>query len=111
MEPSILLSTKKILKLAPSYVVYDNEVLTHINSAFSTLNQLDIGKANFRVVDESQTWGEYTPDQNKLNIIKTFVFLKVRILFDPPTTSFELNALQTQLEEIEWRITLLQPTE
>lgn len=108
MEPSILKSTKKILGLAPEYTAYDQEVITYINMAFSTLNQLDIGNiSGFSVQNEDQHWADYTTSQQKINSIKNYVFLKVRLLFDPPTNAYAIESLQTQLEEVEWRLTTL----
>lgn len=104
-DPSILDSTKKILGLAPEYDVFDLDVMTHINSAFSTLHQLGVGPADgFAIEDAGATWSEFLADVKQLNSVKTYVYLKVRLLFDPPTTSFHLAAMQDQIKEHEWRI-------
>lgn len=105
MESSILTSTKKILGIAQAYTAFDLDIITHINSAFSTLSQLGIGPAEgFMIEDASAVWDEYDVPQNQLNLIKTYMFLKVRILFDPPGTSFLVEALNNQLREHEWRL-------
>lgn len=105
MENSILKSTKKVLGLADDYTVFDLDVLTYVNSAFSTLTQLGVGPAvGFTVEDDTQTWSELALSQDQTNLIKTYVFLKARMLFDPPTTSFHIEAMNNQIKEHEWRI-------
>lgn len=107
MEQSILLSTKKILGIAPDYTVFDLDILTHINSAFSTLTQLGVGPTTgFMIEDESTEWAEFfgeVPDI-QWNSVKTYVYLRVRQVFDPPTTSFAIQAFQDQIRELEWRL-------
>ena len=106
MENSILTSTKKALGIDASYEVFDLDIITHINSAFSTLTQLGVGPANgFMIEDESATWDDFfqTPDF-QYNSVKTYVYLKVRLLFDPPQTSYLIAAMEKQIEEIAWRL-------
>lgn len=111
MELSILTSTKKILNLAPDYVVYDSQLISYINAAFSTLNQLDLGQTEgFAIAGYDETWFEYSTDTVKINSIKNFIFLKVRLLFDPPASGFALQALETQLSQVEWRLSSMIPT-
>lgn len=77
----------------------------HINTAFSTLNQIGIGPdAGFMIEDASATWDQFLGDDPRLNSVKTYVYLKVRLIFDPPATSFVINAIEKQIEEIEWRL-------
>ena len=105
MEASILTSTKKILGIAESYTAFDLDVITHINAAFSTLSQLGVGPANgFMIEDEQAVWTDYTVTPNQLSLVRTYVFLKARSLFDPPTTSFLLEAVNKQISELEWRL-------
>lgn len=105
MSESILDSTKKVLGIEPDYVAFDMDVMMHINSAFSTLNQLGLGpEEGYMVQESSDEWGDFLNDDMRLNSVKTYVYLKVRILFDPPTTSFVLTAMQEQIKELEWRI-------
>lgn len=105
MEPSILNSTKHILGLQEDYNAFDLDVLTHINAAFSTLSQLGIASADgYFVEDATDLWTDLNLPQNQLNLIKTYIFLKVRILFDPPTTSFLIEATDKQIKELEWRL-------
>lgn len=117
MEESILKSTKKILGLADNYTAFDLDVITHINSAFSILDQLGVGpEGGFIIEDYRDEWGDFEVPQNQLNLIKTYIFLRVRMLFDPPTTSFLIEATNNQLKEYEWRIStfrewMLDPTD
>lgn len=102
---SILNSTKKVLGLNEGYTAFDQDVVTHINAAFSVLNQLGVGPADgFYIADEAPVWADLEVPDNQLNLIKTYIYLKVRYLFDPPGTSFHLSAMQKQIEEFEWRL-------
>jgi hypothetical protein len=106
VETSILKSTKKILGIEADYTAFDLDVITHINSAFSTLTQLGIGPINgFMIEDDTATWGDFLGTSDlQLNNVKTYVYLKVRLVFDPPQTSFHLQAIKDQIQELEWRI-------
>ena len=105
MEESILNSTKKVLGLDASYTPFDLDVITHINASFSLLAQLGVGPTGgFSIVDATTEWSDYIVPADQLHLIKTYIFLKVRILFDPPATSFALNSAQEQIREYEWRL-------
>lgn len=105
MEESILKSTKKVLGLAEDYTAFDLDVLTHINAAFSILCQLGVGpEQGFTVEDANDLWSEFNVPVEQLNLVKTYVYLKVRILFDPPSTSYHLTAANDQIKEYEWRL-------
>jgi hypothetical protein len=112
MEQSILISTKKILGIQADYEIFDLDVLTHINAAFSILNQLGVGPVEgFFVEDETAVWDDFiVPDVQK-NLVKTYIFLKVRMLFDPPATSFLIEAANKQIQEYEWRLNVFRETE
>lgn len=102
---SILDSTKKVLGLDSEYTAFDQDVMMHINSVFSTLCQLGIGPDDgFMIEDETPTWADYLGGDKNLNSVKSYVYLKVRLLFDPPNTSFAIAAMEKQIEELEWRI-------
>lgn len=107
MEQSILISTKKILGVASDYLVFDQDILTHINSAFSTLAQLGVGPPEgFMIEDDTSVWTDFidmTVDP-QYNAVKSYVFLRVRQLFDPPTTSYLIAATERQIQELEWRL-------
>jgi hypothetical protein len=105
MEESILNSTKKILGLADDYTAFDLDVITHINAAFSILDQLGVGPVDgFFIEDETSIWADYGLPANQLHLVKTYVYLKVRILFDPPATSYLIEAATNQIKEYEWRL-------
>jgi hypothetical protein len=105
MEMSILNSTKKILGIASDYTAFDLDIITHINTAFSTLTQLGVGPAEgFMIDDETATWDSYIVDDIQLNSVKSYVYLRVRLLFDPPATSYLITASQEQVKELEWRL-------
>ena len=105
MEQSILTSTKKILGIAENYTAFDLDILTHINAAFSTLTQLGVGPAaGFMIEDENAEWYDFIENDPQLNTVKSYVFLKVRQLFDPPTTSYLIASMERQIQEFEWRL-------
>ena len=102
---SILDSTKKILGLDPEYDVFDVDIISHINSAFFTLNQLGVGPAEgFMITDNTTPWTWFSEGPSNLNAVKTYVYLRVRLLFDPPQTSFAISAMEKQIQELEWRL-------
>jgi hypothetical protein len=107
MEESILIGTKKILGIDASYTAFDHDILTHINSAFSTLTQLGVGPAaGFMIEDDTSKWADFidTSTDPQYNSVKSYVFLRVRQLFDPPSTSYLISAVERQIQELEWRL-------
>lgn len=107
MTESILDSTKKILGIEAEYTAFDLDIMTHINSIFSILHQLGIGPASgFRIDDNEAVWSDFVDDDRMISV-KTYVFLRVRLLFDPPTTSFHQTALKEQYQELEWRLNVV----
>jgi len=107
MEQSILKSTKKILGIAEDYTVFDLDIITHINSAFSTLTQLGVGPAEgFIIEDDTALWTDFidVDVDFQWNSVKSYVFLRVRMLFDPPQTSYLISASERQIQELEWRL-------
>lgn len=105
---SILTTTKKILGLDEAYTAFDLDIVTHINAAFSTLNQLGVGPEDgFFIEDSADDWGSFDVPENQLHLAKTYVYLKVRMLFDPPGTSYLITAMDNQIKELEWRINML----
>jgi hypothetical protein len=112
MEESILTSTKKILGLDEGYDVFDLDIITFINSALSTLDQLGVGPVGgYTITGPEEVWDDLTLPANQLQLVKTYLFLKVRMLFDPPTTSYLISALNEQLKEYEWRLNSFVETE
>lgn len=105
MEQSILKSVKKTLNIAPNDDAFDEDVLIHTNSVFSTITQLGVGpQVGFSIEDDTAVWSDLLLTEVQLGLVKTYVYLKVRMLFDPPTTSFQLDAMTRQIEQLEWRI-------
>ena len=102
METSILRSTKKILGIDTDDSTFDLDIITFINSALSTIQTLGLGQ--IQIVDDSTTWDDITPNDDLLGLIRTIVYLRVRMLFDPPTTSYTQQAMNHQIEELEWRL-------
>ena len=108
MIASILTSVKKNLGIDESYTFFDDDILLYINGVFSTLNQLGIGPDDgFSIEDDTATWDTYLADNLKLSSVKTYMYLKVRLLFDPPATSFAIEALNRQAQELEWRLNVV----
>lgn len=105
MEQSILISTKKILGLPAEYTAFDLDVITHINSTFAILQQLGVGPdAGFMIEDDTATWDTYLGGDMRLNNVRTYVFLKTRLIFDPPQTAHAIRAVEEQIKELEFRI-------
>jgi hypothetical protein len=89
---SILDSTKKALGIAPDYDVFDVDILMHINTVFAVLSQLGIGPEDgFLIEDAEAVWEDFLGTDKQLNSVRTYVFLRVKILFDPPGNSFVMN--------------------
>lgn len=102
---SILDSTKKVLGLDEGYNAFDVDILMHINSVFSTLTQLGVGpEEGYYIEDNNDKWADYLGSKKFLNFVKSYMYLRVRLLFDPPPTSFAISALNEQRLEHEWRI-------
>ena len=105
MSKSILTSTKKILGIAEDYTAFDLDIITHINSVFTTLQQLGVGPVEgFMIEDAQPTWEHFLGNDKRLNSVKTYVYMRVRLMFDPPATSFAISSMQEQVKELEWRL-------
>lgn len=102
----ILTSIKKLLGIDPKYSAFDDDIIIHINTVLIILNQLGIGPSEgFQVVNGDETWDEFTTTENE-NMVRTFVYLKVRLMFDPPTSSVLIDSINNMLAELEWRLYL-----
>ena len=105
---SILTSIKKLLGISSDYTHFDDDIIMQINSAFSTLTQLGVGPVEgFEIQDASSTWDEFIDDP-RLNFAKTYVQLKVKLAFDPPTSSALMESYNRQLDELTWRLSVAQ---
>lgn len=106
MTDSILDSTKKVLGLDPTYTAFDEDVIMHINSTLATLFQLGIGPTTgFEIASDAETWMQFLGAADPtLNMVKSYVFLRVKLLFDPPPTSYAIQAMERQLDELGFRL-------
>lgn len=104
---SILTSVKKMLGLTEEYTSFDPDIIMHINSVFMILNQIGVGpEEGFYIEDETKTWFNYNKNLKELQIIKSYMFLRVRLLFDPPANSAVMECMKQQINEFEFRLNL-----
>lgn len=114
---SILTSIKKLLGIAETYTHFDTDIIIHINSALFRLRTLGVGptedgvEANallnpkpFKIEDKTKTWSDLIGDRDDLESIKTYVYLRVKMIFDPPQTSFTIKSYENRISELEWFI-------
>jgi hypothetical protein len=102
---SVLTSIKKLLGIEEDYTHFDNDIIIHINSTLMTLNQIGVGPDKpVYVVSKANTWNDILGNTEDIEAVKTYIYLKVRMLFDPPASSFVLEAMKQQASEIEWRL-------
>ena len=102
---SILTSIKKLLGIEEDYECFDADIIMHINSVFMILTQLGIGPAEgFSIQDAENTWDEFIPSGSNLESIKTYMYLKVKLMFDPPTSSAVIDSINRIIGELEWRL-------
>ncbi len=102
---SILNSVKKMLGITEEDTSFDDDIIMHINSAFMIVHQLGAGPENgFSISDEEATWDEYFGDEDPIESIRSYVYLKVRSIFDPPTTGAVKEAVNNNIHELEFRI-------
>jgi hypothetical protein len=104
---SILDSLKKVAGVDYSNTDFDTDMLMHINAIFSDLQQLDVGPFGFSISDNTTLWSDYLTEPILLGPVKSFIHLKVRLIFDTPGLSFVIEALQSQAAEFAWRINVL----
>lgn len=108
---SILTSIKKLLGIAEDYTHFDSDIIMHINSVFNDLSSLGVTSANgFAISDGTATWDQLLPDDKHLEVIKSYIYLRVRLLFDPPSNSSHLQAITNQIEKYEWLINVWSET-
>lgn len=105
MHESILISIKKLLGLDKDYTVFDTDIIIHINSVFMILNQLGVGTYEcFKIEDDLSTWDEFIQENEDLEAVKSYIYHKVKMLFDPPTSSAVIEANKQIINELEWRL-------
>lgn len=102
---SILNSIKKRLGISEEYEHFDDDIIMDINSVFSILTQMGVGPSTgFIIDDQDAEWTDFMEDMIKLEFVKTYVYLKVRLMFDPPQSSAVTESINRQISELEWRI-------
>ena len=102
---SILNSIKKLLGIAEDYDYFDSDIIIHINSVFATLTQLGVGPEDgFSIDDESAKWEDFLPEERMLHSVKSYMFMKVKLMFDPPLSSAVIECTKEQIKELEWRL-------
>lgn len=102
---SILTSVKKLLGIAEEYTQFDTDIIIHINTIFMALQQMGIGpKDGFSITDENDLWADFMEDSILLNSVKTYMYLRVKLLFDPPLTSSTVDSFNKLISELEFRM-------
>lgn len=99
---SILNTIKKLLGIDEGYTYWDQDLIIYINTAFNVLYQLGAGKP-FSISSALDTWDDFLEDMAKLEMVKQYVYMKVKMVFDPPTGALK-DAMTEQIKELEWRI-------
>ena len=102
---NILSSIKKLLGIPTEETAFDSDIIMHINSVFMILNQLGIGPSDgFTISDDYPLWSDFIPDGQNLELVKSYMYMKVRLMFDPPSSSAVLSAMEKSISEFEWRL-------
>ena len=110
---SILTSIKKLLGITEEYDQFDPDIIMHINSVFMILTQLGVGPTEgFSIEDDTAVWTDFIQDVKKLESVKTYIYLKVKLAFDPPLSSAVIESMNRLINELEWRLNVAaEPTE
>lgn len=105
---SILASIKKLLGVPEEYTQFDADIIMHINSVFLNLNQLGVGpETGFAIENDSAKWSDFIKDNVKLNAVKTYMYMKVKLLFDPPLSTSVIESMNRTISELEWRLNVV----
>lgn len=104
---SILNSIKKMLGLEANYTAFDTDIIIHVNSVFLSLNQLGVGPPEvFSISSAEEPWTSFFGDSQELEAVKSYIYLKVRLIFDPPTSSAVIESINRSISELEWRLNI-----
>ena len=105
---SILISIKKLLGLSEEYAPFDTDLIIHINTFLGVLNQLGVGVTNFKITGATETWDDFLSgsDPGLLDECKTYVYIRTKLVFDPPSSSIVTQALKETMNELEWRLNI-----
>lgn len=111
LEEKILSSIKKLLGLNDGVTVFDTDIVIHINTVFANLTQMGVGPQDdegknigFRISTGNEVWGDFTDNDILIENVKSYVYIKVKMIFDPPTSSALIDAYNAQAKELEWRL-------
>lgn len=109
---SILTSIKKLLGVTEDYTHFDADIIMHINGVFMILRQLGVGpEGGFSISDASAVWSDFLPEGSNLELVKSYTYQKVRMLFDPPQSSAVMEAMKRSIDEFEWRLNVAAESE
>lgn len=102
---SILTSIKKLLGIEEEYEHFDSDIIMHINSVFMVLNQLGVGPSEgFSIEDDTSVWADFMSGNSNIEAVKSYIYLKVKLLFDPPLSSAAIESIKRMIDEYEWRL-------
>ena len=102
---SILDSIKQLLGIEVEDISFDKELIIHINGALMVITQLGVGPSTgYRIADKNNNWSELLGERTNLDAVKSDVYLRVRLMFDPPQNSFLVKSIEEQIKEYDWRI-------
>lgn len=101
---SILLTIAKMLGYDDSYDVFHSEIMVYINMAINVLEQLGVGEDGFVLTDPNSTWDEFLADMDKLESVKTYIYIRVKLMHDPPANATLVKILEDSSKELEWRL-------
>ena len=105
VKESILNSVKKMSGIAEDYEAFDTDLILYINSVFSILHQMGVGpETTYKIQTAENTWDEFTEDNTEIEMVKPYVYMKVRLMFDPPSNSFVINSFNEMIKEAEYRL-------
>ena len=105
MQESILTSIKKLLGIAEDYTHFDADIIMHINTVFMILMQLGVGPTSgFSISDDSDVWGDFLTSDQQLESVKTYIYLRVKMMFDPPTSGTVIQSTENLIKELEFRL-------
>lgn len=108
---SILTSIKKLLSIEEEYEQFDPDIVMHINSVFTDLQQIGVGPPEgFFIEDSTSEWTDFIPETGVMESVKSYIYLRVKLLFDPPTSSAVLDSMQRQIDKLEWRLNVAAET-
>lgn len=104
---SILTSIKKLLGIADEYTSFDADIIMHVNSVFMILTQMGVGPSEgFVIEDDTSTWADFAANTIPIELVKSYIYLKVKLMFDPPTSGSVSESMNRMISEFEWRLNI-----